>query len=142
VLTEGGIEVRVENFTWPSGGTFNQADVMASTPDFGIGSQFAWMNNINFEFDFTGLGFHPMRVTFEFEDLGGFENISVNGDPPPVFVGELISAPAGMGGTTISFAPRTTIPGGYKTVATVDGPVKTLRVGGQEFGIDQICAWP
>ncbi len=142
VLTEGGIRVTVENFAWSSGGTFNRADVMASTPDFGVDGQFAWMNNINFEFNFTALGFEASKVTFEFEDLGGIENISINGDPVPIYVGELTVAPATMGGVTLSFAPRTVIPGGYKTTATLEGPVKHLRVGGQEFGIDQICAWP
>lgn len=142
VLTEAGIEVTVENFAWTSGGTFNHARIEASTPDFGIDSQFAWMNNINFEFGFGGLGFVPSKVTFEFEDLGGFENISVNGDPSPIYVGELTAAPAIMGGAAFATSPRVTVPGGYKSVATLTGMVERLRVGGQEFGIDQICAWP
>jgi hypothetical protein len=47
-----------------------------------------------------------------------------------------------MGGVTFATAPKVTFPGGYKSTATLTGSVSDLRVGGQEFGIDQICAWP
>ena len=142
VLTEGGIPVTVENFSWSPGGTFNFAEVKAATPDFGVDSQFAWMNNINFEFSFGALGFVPSKVTFEFEDLGGFENIAINNDPAPIYVGELTAAPGVMGGVSFVTSPQVPIPGGYKSEATLKGDVQRLRVGGQEFGIDQICAWP
>jgi hypothetical protein len=139
IFVENGIRVMVTDFRWPSGGTFNGADVRAVTPDFGVDAQFLWMNNINLEFDFTGLGFTPSKVTFHFQDLGGFENFAVNGDPTPVYVGELISAPSPIGSVAFTTSPRVTVPGGYRSVATLEGSVRVLRIGGQEFAIDQVC---
>lgn len=141
VLTEAGISVRVENFRWPTGGTFNVADVRATTPDFGVDSQFAWTNNINLDFDFTGLAFTPTRVTFEFQDLGGFENLAINGAPAPVYVGSLPAAPSPLGGVSFATSPPVTVPGGYKSTATLQGGVQRLVVGGQEFAVDQVCAY-
>lgn len=141
VLTEAGISVRLENFRWVGGGgTFNSVDIRASTPAFGADAQFAWTNNLNLDFDFTGLGYTPSRVTFEFEDLGGFENLAINGAPTPVYAGELSAAPA-AGGVGLTTTPPVSVPGGYKSVATLQGAVQRLVVGGQEFGIDQVCAF-
>jgi hypothetical protein len=141
VLTEAGISVRVENFRWPTGGTFNVADVRATTPDFGIDSQFAWTNNISLDFDFTGLAFTPTRVTFEFQHLGGFENLAIDGAPAPVYVGALTAAPSPLGGVSFATSPPVAVAGGYKSSATLQGGVQRLVVGGQEFAVDQICAY-
>ncbi len=133
-LVENGIQMTVENFRRPDGSvTFNFARVEASIPAFGVDAQYLGVNNVNLEFDFTGLGFTPSLVTFLFRDQGGFENLSINGDPTPVYVGELTAAPTPLGGITFAAAPP---------AATLTGNVANLRVGGQEFSLDQVCARP
>lgn len=63
-------------------------------------------------------------------------------DPSPWYVGELAAAPSTMGGATFSTLPPVPVAGGHKYLATLEGPVQRILVGGQEFAIDQICAWP
>jgi hypothetical protein len=96
-------------------------------------------NNINLEFDFSGVGFTPSAVRFEFLDLGGFENISVNDSA--IFAGELASAPNPIGGVDISVS-TTPVAGDRKGVVILTGAVQKLKVGGQEFWIDNVCARP
>ncbi len=133
-LVANGIRVTVENFLWTNGGgAFGSARVVASSPAFGVDAQYLGVNNINVEFDFTGLPFTPSAVTFFFRDQGGNENLSINGDPAPVFAGELTAAPTPLGGVSFVTAPPS---------ATLTGSVERLRVGGQEFSLDQVCARP
>ena len=132
-FTGGSISVAVWDFVFTNGGgTFNMARIEAARPVFGQG-QIVNTNNINLEFDFTALGFSPQEVTAEFLDMGGFKNVSVNGSP--VFAGELAAAPAPAGFTVNVIAAPT--PGGKKGMVTIGGPVKTLRIGGQEFWLEQ-----
>lgn len=141
IFVQNGIEVHVTDFRYTGGGgTFNVAHVRSSTPAFGVQSRFLQINNLNLQVDFTGLPFVPTIVDFRFRDLGGFENLAINGSPSPVFAGELTSAPSPLGNVAFSTAPRTSISGGYKSSGELSGKVQTLVVGGQEFGIDQICA--
>jgi len=139
IFTENNISVSVYNFDYVGGGgTFNTGTVEAaiSSPLFGTG-QTMHSNNINLEFDFSGLGFQVSQVNFEFLDLGGYENLSVNGSP--VFAGELSLATSLIGGTNLSVA-LTPVTGGSTGTLTLTGIVTTLRVGGQELWIDSICA--
>jgi hypothetical protein len=140
VFFEDGVRVAVNDFRWvPTGGTFNfaQVDPPGMIPGLGSG-QTLGINNLGVEFDFSALGFVPMEVTFDFADLGGFENLAINHLPVPVYAGELTGAPCPLGGVSCNF---TTTPGGLGT-GTLTGPVTHLRIGGQEFWIDNVCARP
>ncbi len=131
IFTENDIPVTVEYFEWTGGGgTFGTCHVIDGTASFGTGFAM-WTNNINLGFNFSGIGFSPNRVTFDFTDSGGNENISVNGSP--TFAGELNMAPMPPG-VFLSIMDM----GTYQR-ATLSGPIETLLVGGQEFAIDNIC---
>ena len=137
VFTSNGIPVSVHDFNFiGGGGTFNVATIDLAPVPFGMGQSIN-TNNINLEFDFTSLGFVPKEVSFEFLDLGGFQNISVNGSP--IFIGDLPSVPTPIGGVNISVS-TTPVAGGKTGTVILTGAVKTLRVGGQEFWIDNVCA--
>jgi hypothetical protein len=137
VFTASGIPVSVHDFEFSGGGgTFNVAMIDTAPAPFGAGQSMN-TNNINLEFDFTGLGFTPTKVSFEFLDLGGDENLSVNGSP--MFIGDLSAVPTPIGGVDISVS-TTPVTGGKTGTVILTGPVKTLRVGGQEFWIDNVCA--
>lgn len=132
IFTEDEIPVSVEFFEWSSGGgTFGTATVIDGTSNFGS-PQAMWTSNINLEFNFFNVGFLPNRVTFDFTDSGGEENISVNG--MPIYAGELMSAPM-PSGISITFVDM-----GVHWRATLSGSINSLLIGGQEFAIDNVCA--
>lgn len=131
IFTEADIPVFVEYFEWQSGGTFGMAEVDLAS-GFGTGNVM-WQSNINLRFDFTQLPFTATKVTFMYADYGGFENFSVNGEP--IFVGELDALPS-FPGVSISHMPTSS--GG---MVTIYGQVDELIVGGQEFQLDDVCAY-
>jgi hypothetical protein len=137
IFTSNNIPVTVHDFKFTgTGGTFNLASIDLATAVFGSG-QMMRSNNINLGFDFSGLAFNAMTVRFDFLDLGGSENISVNGSP--IFAGELTAAPGSIGGVTFAVS-STPVAGGKRGTVTLTGAVKDLRIGGQEFWIDNLCA--
>lgn len=139
LLTPDGIKMAVYEFRWiGTGGTFNQARIEMPPRPIGTG-QTINTNNINLEFDFTGIGFPVSRVEFQFLDRGGFENFSVNGQPIPVYAGELSGVPSPIAGVNVSVA-SVPIPGGKVGAVVNTGPVQNIRIGGQEFWIDNVCA--
>ena len=138
VFSANNISVLVFDFLFVGGGgTFNVATVEPATPSFGTG-QIINTNNINLEFDFSGLSFQTSQVALEFLDLGGFENLSINGSNP-IYIGELSSAPTPMSGVNITVT-LTPVTGGNKGTLTLSGQVKTIRIVGQEFWLDNVCA--
>jgi hypothetical protein len=137
VFTTNGIPVSVHDFIFVNGGqAFFSAQIDSAPVPFGSGQSIR-TNNINLEFDFGGIGFIPDVVQFEFLDLGGFENLSVNDSP--IFAGELTAVPNPIGGVNVSVS-TTPVMGGKKGVVTLNGGIKRIRVGGQEFWIDNVCA--
>jgi len=99
-------------------------------------------NNINLLFDFTSIGFIPQEVRFEFLEIIQTVNISVNGGVP--FVGDLSKVPANLGGAAIAVAAMPVPPplNGSIGKVTLIGPVFSLKIGGEEFWIDNVCAFP
>lgn len=140
VFVENGIKVSVHKFGWIGGGSaFNRADIVPAPAGFGAG-KVAWVNNINLGFDFSGLSFVPTTVKFEWRDLGGYENLRVNSSG--LYIGELTAAPSPFGGVNVAHAWGF-IPGGKQGSTSLSGgPVKGLIVGGQEFYLDNVCAYP
>ena len=143
LLSQEGITVSIHELRIPTGGSlFDYGRIVGTNPpprlgiaQFGEG-QTALLQNLTLGFDFQRIGFLPQRVTFEFADLGGFENLSVNRSPVPIYAGDLVDAPC-TPGLTCSFEVD---PDGRGT-ATFVGPVTELRIGGQELFIDTVCAW-
>lgn len=136
----GGIPVRVDNFHLITGPqTFNRAYIDNAPFPFSSGQSIR-SNNINLQFDFSKLPFRASRVKLTFLDLGGYENLSVNGSL--VHIGELTAAPAVLGGATVSVSSSPLPPplGGKTGTLVLKGTVKSLRIGGQEVWIDQVCA--
>lgn len=139
-FTDGGVDVYVDKFQFVGGGTaFNVAEIAVCPVAMGF-NQSARPNNIALDFDFLSLGVAVKQVRFKFADLGGLENLGVNGQ---LYVGDIGSAPAVLGGArvTVSSTPLSPPSRGKTGLVTVSGTVKSLRVGGQELWIDQMCAF-
>jgi hypothetical protein len=91
-----------------------------------------WVSNINLKFDFSGLAFTVGKVTFDFADLGGSENIAVNGSS--IVEGELASG--NVGGVPLTINRVASVGDG-----TLDGSVRDLKIGGQQFYLDNVCTF-
>ncbi|MFI0606278.1 MAG: hypothetical protein ACH37Z_00100 [Anaerolineae bacterium] len=140
IFNSHGIDVRVRDFVFTgSGGTFGEAGIEPAPATFGMGQVMA-VNNINLELDFSGLGAPVTEVALDYLDMGGFENLTVNGQPAAIYAGELSAAPSPIGAVALSFAPPVMVVGGKTGRMTATGPIAQLQVGGQEFWIDSLCA--
>ena len=103
---------------------------------FGAGQVF---NTNNITLRFTGIGVTKLTtITFDFLDMGGTENLSINGK---FYSGDLEKAPASLGNATIAIttAPIPLPAKGKIGTVTINGIIKELKIGGQEFYIDNIC---
>jgi hypothetical protein len=137
VHTEAGIPVAVQEFFWtPTTTHFGSTRVR---PSFTVsGQQSINTNNINLEFDFNPLWFTPNHVTVVFRDTGGFENIAVNGST--VIRGELASGSGGGVSWTVNSTPEPGNPNNRIGTVTITGNTTRLKIGGQEFWIESVCA--
>ena len=139
VNSDTSIRMAVQTFKYlGSGSAFNRARIENPPAAFGTG-QTIGTNNISLEFDFTGAGSPVYQVDLQYLDKGGFENLSVNGQPVPVYAGELSSAPSLLGGVNIvvTSAP---VAGGKTGTVTFIGLIQKVTIGGQELWIDNVCA--
>jgi hypothetical protein len=137
VHAEEGIEVSVNDFYWTATQTtFRKTRV--GTTFMSSGGQAINTNNINLEFDFTDLFLTPDEVVVIFRDTGGSENISVNGSS--VLIGELASGSTSGVTWTVTDTPEPSNPHNRVGTLTINGDVERLKIGGQEFWIDSVCA--
>ncbi len=138
IFIENDIQVFVEWFFWTTTtGTFNTGEIELPFAGFGSG-HIMRLNNLNLRFLFDDLSYTVKKVTFDFADLGGIENLGISGHPP--YIGELIMAipPPGYSITVSTIS----IPGGVKGQVTIEGDdISEIMVGGQEFWLDNICAY-
>lgn len=139
VLFASGLIGSVERFTTPAGGSFfNLARVENPPTAFATPPRALRLNNIAMRFHFFALPFRPTRLTFRYLDLGGLENLAINGQAP--FMGNLSTPPAAVAGFGIS-ASSAAVPGGRRGLVTIQGPnLRDVSIGGQELWIDQVCA--
>ncbi|MFQ5638520.1 MAG: FlgD immunoglobulin-like domain containing protein [bacterium] len=137
IFTESNISVSVDSFQFSGGGAFfgtAHVEDQSTLPGFGVG-KFVFISNLNLCFDFTKSCFNATKVSFEFQDSGGEENISVNGET--VFTGELTDAPADIAtGVTLTVDVDPVTNTGK---ATLQGSIASFCVGGQEFSLDNVC---
>lgn len=139
VFNYAGIDARVHRILYGGGAWgFNVAYIDNALPWLGP-VQSLRFNNIDLSFDFSSWGTLPTTIKLSYVDLGGIENLSVNGSP--VFIGDIWAAPAVLGGVNVVVTANP-IPGGREGTVTLIGKVKYFRIGGQEFWIDDLCAYP
>ncbi len=137
IFTEDLIPVRLFNFEFAGGGgTFGNVTIQRTAEQVGFGRTMQ-VNNTNVGFNFSPVG-RAGRVSIEFGDFGGFENLVVNNSP--VYIGEISAVPAAFAPGITASVSTTTAGGGIRGVLTLEGNIFNVRIGGQEFVIDDICA--
>ena len=145
IFVSNGVSVTIHRF-WNGGAWTYGGAAIGGQPVFGVGSGATMhMNHANVGFDFTGLAFPVRFVTFDWHDLGGDENLVVNGSP--LYFGEFELAPA-LGGEPLSsvvnfsWAPNQEVAQMTIGPSPAGVPVSRVVIGGQELWIDNVCAYP
>jgi hypothetical protein len=130
VHVENTIDVTVDPLTTGGGAVlFNQARL---EPQAAIGwgtANSLHLNDISTTYHFMAAGgWVPGNVRFQYQDMGGVENLAVNG---ALYVGNIAFAPAVLGGANVVVGPNT---------VDITGPVTDLLIGGQDLRVDNVCA--
>lgn len=99
-----------------------------------------FVSNINIALDFSDASREVTRVAFDFQDGGGEENISVNGQPIQV-VERFSELPQEIApGVKLTLRLDSTDLISESGTLVLEGTVQTLVIGGQELFIDNVCA--
>lgn len=130
----GSVPVRIQNFNYSGGTSYGFARIEPAV-SFGSGKVIN-TNNVCLEFDFSGNNIK--EISIEFRDMGGTENLAVNGS---VYTGELTAVPATLGGAGVKVTSSPVTGGkiGKVTLKSVSGSINTVLIGGQEFHLDNLC---
>ena len=109
--------------------------------------------NATVKFDIDAALPNVDEVCFEILDLGGIDNIAINGSPivitsadldgdgvmdTPFYGGQEVLNASMLGGVFVT-ATKTSFPGGAKILFRLMGDVNELVIGGQEYWIDDLC---
>jgi hypothetical protein len=137
IFSANGIVVRLQEFENPgSDKSFNVAYIDSRHVPGGSGQSLR-TNNINVSFDFSDLPFDPTSVQLKYLDMGGTDNLAVNGGD--LRVGRLQSAPTTIDDVSVVVASEPAADGESGAISLA-GPIQSLTIGGQELWIDQVCA--
>lgn len=131
VHSENSIRVSVDPLTLPGGAVYNAAR-LEDAAMIGWGTlNSLYMRRISTTYHFMAAGgWVPNQVRFQYRDLGGLENLNING---ALHVGDISTAPAFLGGAAVTVGP------GW---VNITGPVHRLLIGGESFRVDNVCAAP
>jgi len=137
VMVEDGIPMSVEIFHLGAYTAFTQA--MIDLPFSGFGSvQTLSLNNISVQFDLGSVPGGPTDAYFEYADMGGDENLQINGETP-FEISEMLALDGAMvAAGVVMHVTDLAIPGGHTGMVWLEGPVEKLLIGGQEFWIDNL----
>lgn len=130
-----GTNITVEQFQWANNiwTTDGKARIDATNHARGTGREIN-ANNVNLRFRFD----YPLKkITLKFAELGGNNNMMVNGDFRNV--GNLVSLNnLTVGGVTVTVT-ATAVGGNWYGIIVLDGAIKEFSIGGQELWLDDIC---
>ena len=134
-ITTSGTDIVVEQFQWASGSWTSSGSAEVDTRNYahGSGNDLNARNvNLHFQFDY------PIdKIMFKFGELGGNNNIKVNGDFKNVQ--DLVN----LNGTTIGGVQATVDAyqegNNWYGKMTLDGGINDFSIGGQELWLDDVC---
>jgi len=129
IFSENGIAVSIERSLF---NVFETATVDGwASREFPTTSM--TIGNVNLRFDLTRLGFAAQIVSFEYTDLGGDEELGINGS---VFRFDTFrDAEPSLNGVNVTVTETPAL-GGIKGTVTLEGSLNSVTIGGQEFAMD------
>jgi len=131
-FTESGVPFRLRTFTSTAGASsYNAARISSSAA-----GQSLELNNVMLAADFSAFNGEVNEVVIEYVDLGGQENLRVNGSS--LQTGDLGAFVSAVSPGVELFVTRVAIAGGVRGKLLLRGRVDQLEIGGQEFFIDNI----
>lgn len=131
-FTESGVPVMVSEFNLPGGGTsYNFARISV-----GATGQTLELNNVLLGLDFAHTHSAVSALSMEYMDMGGAENLQVNGGT--MQVGGLDSFGANVAPGVELYVTKVAIPGGTRGKILLRGAIESVALGGQEFFIDNL----
>ncbi len=129
-----GYTLQCMEFFWLSGSSTVDGYAKVENSGMAGGSGYdLWLNNINVDIAIAGAVPAPC-VSFRYGEYGGNLNLEVNGDFRN-FANFADIHGTVIGGTTVNVIPL----GGSLGMVELRGPVNQLKLGGQEFVIDDVC---
>jgi hypothetical protein len=137
ILGEEGLSVSIEEIQYANGTTgFLNASI--NNDNFGgLEGNYIFMGNNSLLLDFSSAEGAVQQVCFDFVDGGGEENFSVNGSPVTITNDFIEIANLNIPGVNIDL---TLIDANLLTgTVCITGVIESLLVGGQEFGVDNVC---
>lgn len=135
-ITDSGQTMTMTQFQWSNGiwTSAGHGDIVGSGwCDPGGTGQSLVLNNVNVQFDFPLLG---SGVVIKFAEHGGNVNLEVNNDFRNASNFSSITGP--VGGVSYSCVGAGCT-GSGQGILTLGGPISSLKIGGQEFCIDDVC---
>ena len=144
IFSEKGIDVSITDFVDGSGAAdFDWAEIEAAA-HFGSGNV-AKLADVTLVFDFSNLANPPDSVRMQFLDRGGrasTEYVEANGANPFIGVMRQLTAPHTVAPGVTAHVTRLRGPSTARTGTLVlNGPVSSLRIGGDELSLDHVCAF-
>jgi hypothetical protein len=139
-FVEDSIPVRLRNFHDGVATAFNECAIEWTPSGFGE-ANYMHFQSIDVSYETSALGQPVEAVLFQFADMGGLDNMKVNG--APMFVGDLELAPTAIA-PSVTFIPVGTIPlpgGGITGMGVLLGDVQHLVLGGEDFYVDNVCVY-
>ena len=98
---------------------------------------YVFMGNLSLLLNFDAAAGAVQEVCFDFTDGGGDENFAVNGSPVVITQAFSEIADLDIPGVTISL---TTVGSSLESgTVCISGNIESLLLGGQEFGVDNVC---
>ena len=136
IFNEDGIDVALDIFDTGSGLVFNNASIASAFAPIGTDNVIA-PSNINLVYDFAGLGTVD-SVTIDFFDGAGVENLEINGET--LHIGEFEAMPNNIASGVTLYVDYTDYSTYQVGKITLVGDVQKMKIGGQQFYIDNVCA--
>ena len=137
MFAEDGIPLRIWEMVYATGGTgFNFARIETAFTGC-LDSNTLNLNNVAVEYDIAATGVTTDAVIFDYLDMGGEENLQVNGGP--LYIGDLHLAPVNIAPGVTCSVSWAGVGGGICGRVTLTGDVQELRIAGQEFWTDDLC---
>ncbi len=140
LFAQDGLTAIAQEIQYLNGNTgFSNAVIQGADVQW-LDGQFLFMGNNALQLAYPD---GAQQVCFDFFDGGGEENFAVNGSDVAVITNFLDLAGMNFPGVditiTLDTASNTFLP---KGTVCITGEVFSLTVGGQEFGVDNVCASP